>query len=56
MAENVPLVYTTVPERLTAVRNVFGNTTPTLFGVWDIRHLHRTDLLEVAPPLEVPAG
>ncbi len=56
VAENVPLVYTTVPERLTAVRNVFGNTTPTLFGVWDIRHLYRTDLLEVAPPLEVPAG
>ncbi len=56
VAENVPLVYTTVPERLTAVRNVFGNTTPTLFGVWDIRHLYRTDLLEVAPPLEVPTG
>ena len=56
VAENVPLVYTTVPERLTAVRNVFGNTTPTLFGVWDSRYLYRTDLLELAPPMAVPAG
>ena len=56
VAENVPLVYTTVPERLTAVRNVFGNTTPTLFGVWDTRYLYRTDLPEAAPPLEVPTG
>ena len=56
VAENVPLVYTTVPERLTAVRNVFGNTTPTLFGVWDTRYLYRTDLLPEAPPLEVPTG
>lgn len=29
-AENVPLIYTTRPERLSAVRNVFGNITPTL--------------------------
>ncbi len=43
-AENVPVVYTTGPERITAVRNVFGNTTPTLFGIWDIRRLYRTDL------------
>ncbi len=43
-AENVPLIYTTSPERLTAVRNVFGNTTPTLYGFWDIRYLYRTDL------------
>ena len=56
VAENVPLVYTTVPERLTAVRNVFGNTTPTLFGVWDTRYLYRTDLPTEAPPLEVPTG
>ena len=56
VAENVPLVYTTVPERLTAVRNVFGNTTPTLFGIWDVRYLYRTDLPEAAPPLEVPTG
>ncbi|MCY3926265.1 MAG: ABC transporter substrate-binding protein [bacterium] len=59
VAENVPLVYTTVPERLTAVRNTFGNTTPTLFGVWDVRYLYRTDLSEAAPagpPAEVPTG
>ena len=43
-AENVPVIYTTLSERLTAVRNVFGNTTPTLYGLWDIRYLYRTDL------------
>ncbi len=55
-AENVPVVFTTGPERLTAVRNVFANTAPTLFGVWDIRFLYRTDLAPEAPPLEVPTG
>ena len=44
VAENVPLIYTTHSERLTAVRNVFANMTPTLYGLWDIRHLYRTDL------------
>ena len=43
VAENVPLIYTTHSERLTAVRNVFGNSTPTLYGLWDIRYLYRTD-------------
>ena len=43
VAENVPLIYTTHSERLTAVRNVFGNTTPTLYGLWDTRYLYRTD-------------
>ena len=43
VAENVPLIYTTHSERLTAVRNVLGNTTPTLYGLWDIRYLYRTD-------------
>ena len=43
-AENVPVIYTTLSERLTAARNVFGNTTPTLYGLWDIRYLYRTDL------------
>ena len=43
-AENVPVIYTTLSERLTATRNVFGNTTPTLYGLWDIRYLYRTDL------------
>ena len=42
-AEQVPVVYTTLSERLSAVRNVFGNTTPTLYGLWDIRYLYRID-------------
>ncbi len=42
-AENVPLIYTTLSERLGAARNVFGNTAPTLYGLWDIRYLYRTD-------------
>ncbi len=42
-AENVPVIYTSQAERLTATRNVFGNTTPTLYAVWDIRYLYRTD-------------
>ena len=41
-AENVPVIYTTLSERLSAIRNVFGNTTPTLYGLWDIRYLYRT--------------
>ena len=43
VAENVPLIYTTLSERLSAVRNVFGNTTPTLYGIYDVRYLYRTD-------------
>ncbi|WP_419926084.1 ABC transporter substrate-binding protein [Candidatus Poriferisocius sp.] len=43
IAENVPLIYTTLGERLGAVRNVFGNYTPTLYGYWDVRYLYRTD-------------
>ena len=42
-AENVPVIYTTLPERLTAIRNVFGNTTPTLYAIWDVRFVYRTD-------------
>ena len=42
-AENMPVVYTTLSERLTAVRNVFGNLTPTLYGLWDVRYVYRTD-------------
>ena len=42
-AENVPVIYTTLSERLSAVRNVFGNMTSTLYGLWDIRYLYRTD-------------
>ena len=43
-ANHAPVAYTTHSERLTAVRNVFGNLTPTLFGLWDIRYVYRTDL------------
>ena len=42
-AENVPVIYTTLAERLSATRNVFGNLTPTLYSMWDIRYLYRTD-------------
>ena len=42
-AENLPVIYTTLSERLSAVRNVFGNFTPTLYAHWDIRYLYRTD-------------
>ena len=42
-AENMPVIYTTLSERLSAVRNVFGNTTPTLYGIWDIRYVYWTD-------------
>ena len=41
-AENVPVVYTALSERLSAVRNVFGNSTPTLYGLWDDRYIYRT--------------
>lgn len=64
LSEQLPQIYTTLPERLTAVRNTFGNTTPTLFGLWDIRYLYRTDLDklqssepgEAGPRPEVPTG
>ena len=41
-AENVPVVYTALSERLSAVRNVLGNSTPTLYGLWDDRYIYRT--------------
>ena len=43
VSESVPLIYTTLGERLGAVRNVFGNYTSTLYGYWDLRYLYRTD-------------
>ena len=43
VADNLPLIYTSHAERLSAVRNVFGNTTPTLYGLWDVRYLYRTE-------------
>lgn len=44
VAENLPVIYTTQSERLSAIRNVFGNTTPTLYGIYDSRYIYRTDL------------
>ncbi len=43
VAEQSPVLFTTLSERLVAVRDVFGNTTPTLRGLWDARYLYRTD-------------
>ena len=42
-AEQAPVIYTALSERLSAVRNVFGNITPTLYGLWDDRYVYRTD-------------
>ena len=42
-AENLPVIYTTLSERLSAVRNIFGNLTPTLYALYDTRYLYRTD-------------
>ena len=41
--ETLPIIHTVLSERLTATRNVFGNHTPTLYGIWDVRYLYRTD-------------
>ena len=43
VAENLPVIYTAQAERLSAVRNVFRNVMPTLYGLWDVRYLYRTD-------------
>ena len=43
VAENVPIIYTTLGERIAAVRNVFGNSTATLYGLFDLRYVYRTD-------------
>ena len=40
-AENVPIIYTTLSERISAVRNVFGNMTATLYGLFDLRYVYR---------------
>ena len=41
-AENAPVIYTVLSERLAAVRNIFGNLAPTLYALWDIRYLYKT--------------
>ena len=43
VAENLPVIYTIAGDRISAVRNVFGNTTATLYGLYDTRYLYRTD-------------
>ena len=42
MAEQLPLIFMPLSERLTATRNVFGNMALTRYAVWDIRYLYRT--------------
>ena len=39
-SDHVPVVYTALAERITALRNRFGNATPTLFDLFDPRRLH----------------
>jgi peptide/nickel transport system substrate-binding protein len=39
-AENVPVIYTVLGERMTAIYNRFGNVKPTLFGLYDDIHLY----------------
>ena len=39
-SDNVPVIYTALAERITALRNRFANVTPTLFGLFDVRRLH----------------
>ncbi len=39
-AENVPVIYTANSARMTAVRNLFGNTTATLHGLFDTRFVY----------------
>ena len=39
-SDNVPVVYTALAERITAIRNRFANVTPTLFGLFDVRRLY----------------
>ncbi len=39
-SDNVPVVYTALAERITAIGNRFANVTPTLFGLFDVRRLY----------------
>ena len=39
-SDNLPVIYTALAERITAVRNVYGNVTPTLYGLYDVRYLY----------------
>ena len=42
-AENVPVIYTTVAEQISTVRNVFRHATRSPYGLWDTRYLYRTN-------------
>ena len=39
-SDHVPVIYTVLAERISAMRNRFGNSTPTLHGFFDVRFLH----------------
>ena len=39
-AENLPVIYTANSTRIAAVRNGFGNTTSTLYGLFDTRYIY----------------
>ena len=39
-SDNLPVIYTALAERVTAMRNVYGNVTPTLYGLFDVRYLY----------------
>lgn len=39
-SDNVPVVYTALAERITAIGNRFANVTPTLFDLFDVRRLY----------------
>ena len=39
-SDHVPVIYTALSERITAVRNRFANVTPTLFGLFDVRRVY----------------
>ena len=40
VSNHVPVIYTALAERITAIRNRFGNVRPTLYGLYDIRRLY----------------
>jgi peptide/nickel transport system substrate-binding protein len=39
-SDNLPVIYTALAERITAFRNSYGNMTPTLYGLYDVRYLY----------------
>ena len=46
VSDNLPIIYTALAERITALRDVYGNVTPTLFGLFDVRHLYVRQTLD----------